>query len=116
MTPDRYKFQTWQGSTLLRTFELTTDEEPFDLDGMTARMEVRPSANSPDVILDVTDFIALGDGTIEIDVPADVMADVPAGSYVYDLELVEPGEPEKVSKLLEGSFVVRPEVTRGAEI
>ena len=112
MNPDRYKIAAWQGATLRREFELTIDDEPQDLTELTARMQVRPTAASQDVALDLAEFITLGNGTISINVPASVMAEVPAASYVYDFELVTPGDPEEVDKLFEGSFVVYPEVTR----
>lgn len=112
MNASRYKIAAWQGATLRREFELTIDDNPEDLSGKTARMQVRPTAASSTVTLEVTDFITIEDGTITINVPASVMAEVPAGSYVYDLELVTPGEVEEVDKLLEGSFVVYAEITR----
>lgn len=115
MNASRYKIAAWQGATLRREFELTTDDEPDDLTGKTARMQVRPTAASETVALEVTDYIELGEGTITINVPASVMAEVPAGTYAYDLELVTPGEVEEVDKLIEGSFVVYAEVTRETE-
>jgi hypothetical protein len=49
-------------------------------------------------------------GTIDVSVSASVMADVPAGVYVYDLEL--DGGDDGVVKPVRGQFEVRPEVTR----
>jgi hypothetical protein len=43
-----------------------------------------------------------------VTVAAAVMEDVPAGVYVYDLELTDNGV---VSKPVRGQFEVRPEVT-----
>jgi hypothetical protein len=39
------------------------------------------------------------------------MAAVPEGKYVYDLEIVAP-VTGVVNRLIQGNFVVRPEVTR----
>jgi hypothetical protein len=38
------------------------------------------------------------------------MSGIPAGSYVYDLEIVSANG--KVTRLIEGRFVVKAEVTR----
>ena len=115
MKPSRYTIGARQGSTLRRRFVWTIDDDPVDLTGRTARMNVRPSAGSESLILDASGYITLGgdEGYIEIEVPASVMEAIPAKTYVYDLEIVNPnpGEDEVVA-LLEGSFVVDGEVTR----
>lgn len=113
--PAKYRFETRQGSTFRRVFTWEVDEEPVDLTGWTARMEVRAKAESPSVVLEVTPYVNPGPdetaGEIEFNLPADVLADVPAGRYVYDLELVD---GPFVVALLAGPFIVRPEVTREA--
>lgn len=113
--PAKYRFECRQGSTFRRVFTWEVDEEPVDLTGWTARMEVRSKVESPDVALDVTPYVQPGPvedaGEIEFNIPADVLADVPAGRYVYDLELVD---GPFVVALLAGPFIVRPEVTREA--
>jgi len=115
MKPARYTIAARQGSTLRAHFTMETDGEPVDLTGRTARMNVRPSAGSQSLILDATPYFTLGgtEGTILLEVPASVMESVPGKTYVYDIELVtpDPGEDDVVT-ILEGSFVVDPEVTR----
>jgi hypothetical protein len=80
-------------------------------------MQVRKTIPSSTVVLDLstqTGEITLGgvDGSIEIEVSAEVMEDL-QGTYRYDLELVDPaGVYDVVYGVVRGDFKVRPEVTR----
>ena len=78
-------------------------------------MHVRSTVESASLILELTTAnsrITLGGATgqVTLTVTAVVMATVPAGKYVYDLELVSASGT--VSRLVQGNFVVRAEVTR----
>lgn len=117
MKASRYTIGARQGSTLRLHWTMTTDGEPVDLTGKTAEMEVRPSPGSSSLILDASPYLTLGGtaGTILLEVPASVMAGIPAKTYAYDLDLVTSGGAEdEVVTILEGSFVVDPEVTQAA--
>ncbi len=79
-------------------------------------MHVREEVDSASTILVLTTEngrISLGgaSGTVTLTVPAATMAGLTAGKYVYDLELVAPVSGV-VSRLIQGNFVIRPEVTR----
>lgn len=51
-------------------------------------------------------------GIIYVNVPSHVMANMPVGSFVYDIERFPKGFPTGNSiKLLQGKFIVAPEVT-----
>lgn len=118
MKATRYTIGARQGSTLRRHWTMDIDGEPVDLTGKSAEMEVRPSPGSSSLILDASPYLSLGgtDGTILLEVPASVMAEIEAKTYVYDLDLVTPTEGEsEVVTILEGSFVVDPEVTQASE-
>ena len=114
--PATFPIRARQGDTYRRVFLITTNGEPDDLSGSTARMEVRRKATSDDVVLEATDYITLGGeaGTVDLNIPAAVLADIPprygASSYVYDLELIT---GSTVTTILAGRFFVDPEVTRG---
>lgn len=100
------------------TFELVfiyQDEQgnPFDLTGMTARMQLRRTYNSPDALLSLTNangriifdpFI----GKITLRVSATDTTPL-NGSGVYDLELIDGAT---VNRILEGSFKVCAEATK----
>lgn len=112
---DSYEFTVDQGATIntLITW-LDQDGEPIDLTTFTARMQVRPDYDSDSILLDLTTengMITLGglSGTITLNVPATDMEAIAYGQYVYDLEMVNGSE---VTRLLMGTFNIRPEVTK----
>lgn len=109
--PADYRFEIRQGSTVRRNFALSIDDAPVNLTGYTARMQVRDRPESDSVILNATPYITLGGtaGDIDIDIPASITEDLPAGRFSYDLELVQ---GSYVTAVIKGSFVCRPEVTR----
>jgi hypothetical protein len=76
-------------------------------------MQVRASYSSATAIISLTNGsgITLGGaaGTIQLSISAVTTAALTAGTYVYDLELTYAGT---VTRLLEGQFVVTPEVTQ----
>lgn len=103
-----------QGSTILKQITYTIDDVPVNLTGYTARMQVRESHASPVVVLELTTEngrITLGGaaGTIDIDIEYTATTDIKPKKYVYDLELVY---STNVYRLIEGDFIVTPEVTR----
>lgn len=88
---------------------------PQSLASYTARMQIRPTAAdtaTPLVSLTDTSGITLSDAahTITITITAAVTAALTATAAVYDLELVSP--TGVVTKLISGSIVVLPEVTK----
>lgn len=87
---------------------------PIDLTGYTARMQARTSYDSSSTALSLTTGtgITLGGtaGTIDILVGATTTASIGAAQYVYDMELVS--NSGEVTRLIEGTLVVTPEVTR----
>lgn len=78
-------------------------------------MQVRSTVEASEVLLELTTVnnrIVLGGaaGTIELIVAANVTTALTPGLYVYDLELVSGGG--EVTRLIEGNFNVKAEVTR----
>jgi len=85
-----------------------------NLTGYTARMHVRKNIASPSPTVTLTTEnggITLGGalGTIELDIAASAATTIPAGFYVYDLELVTGAN---VRRLLQGKIYVERNVTR----
>ena len=116
MTPGQVNFLCPQGSTFRRTLTYKIDDVPVDLTGYSSRLQVRQNYYSSQTILDLNSVsssaITLGGsaGTISILVDSEDTADFPAGTWVYDLEIESSGGT--VDRLIEGSFIVSPEVTR----
>jgi hypothetical protein len=114
MIPGKYNIVCPQGSTFNQQLTWTIDNDPVDLTGYTARMQVREKHISNVYNLNLTTEnggIVLGDdeGTILLTASATDTSEIIAKEYVYDLELDSGGE---VLRLIEGKFIVTPEVTR----
>lgn len=113
-TPGQINLLCPQGTTFSKRVRYSIDDIPVDLTGYSARLQVRPSHYSEDIILDIfsTSGITLGAsaGTIDIFISANTTKEFPSGNFVYDLELESSGGI--VNRLIEGAFIVTPEVTR----
>ena len=108
-----YPITAAQGSTFKFNATVSIDTIPWNFTSYSARMQVRADYNTTTKLLDLsttTGEITLNStGKISVTVDATTMAAVPAGRWLYDIE-VESGGGE-VTRILEGKFVVTPEVT-----
>jgi hypothetical protein len=115
MTPGKYNIVCPQGTTYNQQFTYSIDGVAVNLTSYTARMQVREKYTSKTSILDLStenggiDIIA-EDGAINVLISETVSALIPAKEYVYDLELISPSD--FVYRLIEGKFIVTPEVTK----
>ena len=115
MTPGKYNMICPQGATFSKTITWKIDDIPVDLTGYTARMKAKDKHKTNcDPIVDITTEnggITLGGekGTIDLLVSASDTSLIYAKDYVYDIELVS---TDFVYRLLEGKFIVTPEVTK----
>ena len=112
----RYNMVCDQGSTFSLVFTIKTDGVAWDLVGnYTAKMQVRSFLNADTVLIELTtansriSFSA--GGTVTLSLTSANTTDLPAGRHTYDLELTETAN-SIVTRVLEGKFVVRGEVTR----
>ena len=108
-------FTIEQGATfnLLLTWKI--DDVPVNITNWTARLQARVDVEDAEVILSLTTSnggITLGGaaGTISLDQTATQTALLPAGTYVYDLELIS--GVGVVTRLVQGELNISPEVTR----
>ena len=113
MTPGKLNLTCPQGSTFDKTLTYKIDDSAVDLTGYDARLQVREFHYSDDAVINLSagSGITLGGsaGTIQVLLDATTTEDLNPGNYVYDLELVVSGT---VTRLVEGKFVVTPEVTK----
>jgi hypothetical protein len=114
MIPGKYNMVCPQGTTFSKQLTFTIDSVPVDLTTYTARMQVREKYTSTSAIITITTEnggISLGgeDGTIDLYVSDSNTSHIVAKEYVYDLELVS---SSNVYRLIQGKFIVTPEVTR----
>jgi hypothetical protein len=111
-----YNITADQGATFsfnLHWFD--PDGTPKDITDYTARMQVRQRYVSTSTVLSLTSpsggiTLGGGSGSVVVTASATAMADIAASDYLYDLEMV--ASNGIVTRLVKGSFTVRPEVTR----
>jgi len=108
-------FTIEQGATfnLLLTWKI--DNVAVNLTGYTARLAARVDVEDTETVLTLTTEnggITLGGalGTISLDRTAAQTTLLPAGTYVYDLELV--ASNATVTRLVQGELDISAEVTR----
>lgn len=104
-----YNLIIWQGARYVRAFPVfDDDEQAVNVDGWSARGQIRSHAASP-TVLHTFDPTCAGT-TVTIAIPAAASSAWTFRTGVWDLELVPPvGDPEH---LVTGLVVVHPEVTR----
>jgi hypothetical protein len=116
MTPGKLNFTCPQGSTFDRQLTWKIDNDPVNLEGYNGRLQVREFHYSDNFIINLDSFsgstnISTGGsaGTINIYIDPVTTSNFIPGTYVYDLEMYT---SENVYRLIEGKFIVTPEVTR----
>ena len=112
MECQRYDFTIQQGATFHQQLEYEVDGVPIDITQWTARMQARKSYDLPVVVSLTTENsrITITDtNKIDLELTATQTAALPAGRYLYDLELVNTPDVERV---LYGVFTVSAEVTK----
>ena len=110
-----FDFTIEQGATfnLLLTWKI--NDVPVNLTNWTARLQARVDVEDTETVLTLTTEnggITLGGalGTISLDRTATQTALLPAGTYVYDLELIS--GVGAVTRLVQGELDISAEVTR----
>jgi hypothetical protein len=105
-----YNIVAEQGATFNLNFRLETDGTPWNLTGYTFAMQVRRSTSSNTTLINITSATMTSGGHVSATVNATTMSGVPAGRWVYDIELRSSGG--EVTRILEGRFIVTPQVTQ----
>jgi hypothetical protein len=119
-----YNLLTDQGSTVHQVFTVKNSaRKVLDLTGYTARMQVRlrdVTTNDPGTVIIAEYTTEDGDGSLIVNGPAGTvtllippaeMAGFIPDSYVYDIE-VESQNAGDTTRIIQGKFIVRAEVTR----
>jgi hypothetical protein len=97
-----------QGTTFASSIAiLDENEEPIDMTYYTSRGQIRKTYTSSNAVSFTT---ALANGVLVLSLTATQTANITAGRYVYDVELVDGSNT--VVRILEGIVTITPEVTR----
>jgi hypothetical protein len=115
MRPGKYNFICPQGTTFSKQLSYLINSQPVDLTGYIGRMQVREKYSSPSPTLNLTmenGGISIGEcqGAINVYVDAQQTETLVPKKYVYDLEIES--ADGMVYRIIEGDFLVTPEVTR----
>lgn len=115
MAAATYNFTIEQGATLTKTFVWNSGGSPVNLTGYTAKMQVRASSASEEVLLELSSAnnniaITVATGTIVLTFSAVTTAAIAWRRGKYDLELTS-GDGT-VTRLVEGVITVSREITR----
>lgn len=102
-----------QGATFSKRLTWSIDDVPVDLTGYTAKMQARDSYGAKcQAVVDITTenggIVLDSLGNIDLMLSAEDTASIKAKDYLYDLELIT---GTTVTRLIEGKFIVTPEVT-----
>lgn len=118
-TPQNISLTIYQGSTFQKSWSIveTGTDEPIDLSGYTARMQIREKLKSETVILELTTengriTIDVGEETttLTLYVDPETTAAITVARGVYDLEIIDTNYD--VYRLMQGAVTVSKEVTR----
>ena len=117
MIPGKYNMVCPQGSTFNKQLTYSINDVAVNLTGYTARMQVHEKHTSTTAQLALNTEnggIVLGgsSGTITINITAAATGALVAKDYVYDLELLYGGTNGTITRIIEGKFIVTPEVTK----
>ena len=101
------------GTNFTTTFEFETlaEESAYDLTNHTATAQLRKHYGSATAVSFASTISSEVGGKVTIELTSNQTSSLKQGRYVYDL-IVENTLTGKVSKLVEGSAIVRPGVTR----
>lgn len=114
MTPGKLNLICPQGATFSKSLTYEIGDVPVDLGGYSARLQVRKTHSSKNPVIDINTnnggITVDENGVIAFIVTATETAQIPSGTYVYDLEIISTNNT--ISRLIEGKFEITPEVTR----
>jgi len=110
-----YNLTINQGETFSKTFTYKSGGNAVDLSTHTARMQIRTSYDATSTLVSLTsgasDITLASNGVITVTIASSVTTALAApNTGVYDLEIITAAGA--VTRLLQGSVTVSPEVTK----
>lgn len=102
-----------QGATFLATIEcVKADDTPYDLRGWSVRSQMRKTHAATTITATFTASHNGRGGIVSLSLTSTQTAEVSPGTYFYDVELYDDAVAPSVTRLIEGSITVSPEVTK----
>ena len=101
-------FTVKRGETFSKDIYFKVNGKPYNLEGYTAKSQVRPFVESKELIAEIECTIYNEQGIIHLELPKETTYEIPAGSYYYDLCL---SKDDTNIYYLQGSFIVKKYVT-----
>lgn len=106
-----------QGAHFELPIQWKVDTVPVDLTGYSARMQIRENFDSLLITASLTSVVGGGieftdpeEGKLLVTIPGTLSQNFTLKTGVYDLELVAPSG--KITRLLQGTYSLSPEVTK----
>jgi len=109
----KYNLVCDQATTFEFQFQILNDTTPWNLNGYTGTMTVRPfvGASTTTVVASTTNgrmTLDASNGRINVTLSSTITGDISAGRYAYDLVL---NSGATITRILEGKFIVTAAVT-----
>lgn len=112
MAAGKYDLTIDQGSSFALDMTVQEDNTAKNLTGYSVRAQLRPTQTSSTLTANFTGSVVNATaGTIQISLSATDTAAISPGKYFYDVEIYTASDAI-VTRLIQGSAVVTPEVTR----
>lgn len=112
LRPANWPIKIWRNNTWSQTFAIFDGTTPIDLSGSTIVIQVRTSAEAPEATLTLSTtsstITITGDDHNQITLNKKV--DIPAGNYVYDIDITFPSMDSKT--YVWGTFYVQEDITK----
>lgn len=114
---DITNFEIGQGETfkiLLHIYTETTGSSLMDITNQTFEGQIRENYTTEEVAatFSVEKLVPFTSGSVFVTLPSTTTINLDQRKYVYDLVMKDDSSPPIVRRLLEGSFTVRPAVTK----
>jgi hypothetical protein len=112
LRPAQYNVKIWRNDTWAQVFALLADTTPIDLSGCNILIQIRPTPASSVVTLELsTDDSSIIIGGVDSNqITLNKIVDIPACSYVYDMNVTFPSG--EVKTYLWGNFIVQEDVSK----
>jgi len=104
-----YDFKIKQGDVFRQDiYFITKDNKKIPLEGYTAKSQIRPYCNSPELIAEIHCRVHEDDGIVTMRLSSEETNKIKAGIYYYDILLNKNNDNEY---FLKGKFIIEKHIT-----